>query len=1006
MSQAGQFFQTGALVSLTGDSGGVIGPVAGNINILGGAGITVAGTPNTLTISHAGVFADSFPTDAGTAVPVAGDTNILGGTNINTTGAGNTVTVILDDSVSLVGSLTAGTFVTATTGNITTTAGNINSGGLITAFTTIEAGTGITSVVGDITANAGNVVSLIGYGDFGTTVTGGTGVIATTGNVTATAGDLVAGADLTVGVDVTLTSITDGGLIVDSSGVVSASASLTISTGFDQWSGGGPFFDDTVLGSFEVLTGGSGYINGVQVSWAGSQTVTGLLAGNTYLIYIDDTGTIGKTTTFSGQDAYQNNIPLFEVLRDSTGTNIQYTVKENHPFDFPVAVSVYNHDAIGTIIENQLQGANITLNGTQKIEIVGADELDDHGLHTVIPDGGGVAEVWNQMYTTGAGKWATYQASDTFNGFWNSAGTPTAGSGTRFSIYTLYVSKDNITVDTPIYWAVLDDQEYNNLGTAETAIADGTVSLATAELAKLELAQLGHIIYRQSTSTIVEVIIEKATLRAFFSTGGGTNLASLVLTDVANFDGILSASDTTVQVALETIDDWGLPQVNIYYVGKHGNDANDGLSINRAFLTFGAAIAAASSGDVVSCADDGIYTENITGVSGINIYAPNAILAGSHSITTDNIWTFGEMTVATGVTGITMNTASQKASINLKRIVLSGTATGFICLAGSLTLFVERISLDNGFVIGSTTTDDIQISFLCLYVIGTGTVFGCTTGGALQASGDSIRNMGAGDGTAFLTSGGGTPEIHLTVSNLDLDKLSDITAASIVSLNVSNLAGTLTEIGAGNVVIGGATKIEGVPIGAVTPSTGAFTTLSATTPVGVASGGTGAATLTDHGVLVGSGVGAITPLAVGTNGQLLVGSTGADPVFATVASADNSIEVTGGAGTIDLSSTGTIAVNNQTGTTYELLASDRGKIVTCTNAAAIAVTIPVNADVAMDIGTNVLISQNGAGVVTLTPEGGVTLRSRGALLDTAGQYAIASVTKIATDEWLCGGDLA
>jgi len=42
--------------------------------------------------------------------------------------------------------------------------------------------------------------------------------------------------------------------------------------------------------------------------------------------------------------------------------------------------------------------------------------------------------------------------------------------------------------------------------------------------------------------------------------------------------------------------------------------------------------------------------------------------------------------------------------------------------------------------------------------------------------------------------------------------------------------------------------------------------------------------LTDHGVLVGSGVGAITPLAAMTDGQLVVGATGADPVPKTMSS--------------------------------------------------------------------------------------------------------------------------
>jgi hypothetical protein len=62
----------------------------------------------------------------------------------------------------------------------------------------------------------------------------------------------------------------------------------------------------------------------------------------------------------------------------------------------------------------------------------------------------------------------------------------------------------------------------------------------------------------------------------------------------------------------------------------------------------------------------------------------------------------------------------------------------------------------------------------------------------------------------------------------------------------------------------------------------------------VSNGGTGRATLTNHGLLVGAGTGAITQLAVGTTGQVLTGVTGSDPVFASPAA--SSITITGDSG--------------------------------------------------------------------------------------------------------------
>ena len=58
----------------------------------------------------------------------------------------------------------------------------------------------------------------------------------------------------------------------------------------------------------------------------------------------------------------------------------------------------------------------------------------------------------------------------------------------------------------------------------------------------------------------------------------------------------------------------------------------------------------------------------------------------------------------------------------------------------------------------------------------------------------------------------------------------------------------------------------------------ALETATRTVPLG----GTGAATLTDHGILLGSGTGAVTPSTAMTNGQLLVGQTGADPLPKTI----------------------------------------------------------------------------------------------------------------------------
>jgi len=104
--------------------------------------------------------------------------------------------------------------------------------------------------------------------------------------------------------------------------------------------------------------------------------------------------------------------------------------------------------------------------------------------------------------------------------------------------------------------------------------------------------------------------------------------------------------------------------------------------------------------------------------------------------------------------------------------------------------------------------------------------------------------------------------------------------------------------------------------------------------------------------------------------------------------------------------TAMIALNAQTGTTYTLVLTDDGKLVTCDNASAITLTVPPNSSVAFGIGSQINIMQLGAGQVTIAAGVGVTLRSEGSKLKLKGQYAVATCCKIATDTWVVVGNLS
>lgn len=98
-----------------------------------------------------------------------------------------------------------------------------------------------------------------------------------------------------------------------------------------------------------------------------------------------------------------------------------------------------------------------------------------------------------------------------------------------------------------------------------------------------------------------------------------------------------------------------------------------------------------------------------------------------------------------------------------------------------------------------------------------------------------------------------------------------------------------------------------------------------------------------------------------------------------------------------------LTLNAQTGTTYTLVLTDNGRLVTLNNAAAITVTVPLNSSVAFATGAIVNLQQIGAGQVTVAGASGVTVNGTGT--KTRAQWSAASLIKTATDTWTLVGDI-
>ena len=162
-------------------------------------------------------------------------------------------------------------------------------------------------------------------------------------------------------------------------------------------------------------------------------------------------------------------------------------------------------------------------------------------------------------------------------------------------------------------------------------------------------------------------------------------------------------------------------------------------------------------------------------------------------------------------------------------------------------------------------------------------------------------------------------------------------------------------------------------------------------------------TVTNHSPLIGAASNGITSLGPLTNGQLLIGNTGADPTAATL-SAGTGISITNGTGSITINaSAGGINWNEVTGTSAS--ASINNGYLT-NNAGLVTVTLPVTAaqfTVIAVAGLGAggwLIAQNSGQSIIFGAGGATTAGAGGSLASTNRYDTVYLLCVVANTTWL------
>lgn len=161
-----------------------------------------------------------------------------------------------------------------------------------------------------------------------------------------------------------------------------------------------------------------------------------------------------------------------------------------------------------------------------------------------------------------------------------------------------------------------------------------------------------------------------------------------------------------------------------------------------------------------------------------------------------------------------------------------------------------------------------------------------------------------------------------------------------------------------------------------------------------ASGGTGVSSPTAHTLPVAEGSSAFTFVGPLTNGQILIGSTGADPVPAAL-TAGTGITITNSAGGITISGSGSgYSWTEVTGTT-QAMAVNNGYIAN--NVALVTLTLPAVAT----IGQTVILQGKGTGLFRIAQNASQTIHFGSSDTTTGVGGSLTATSRYDSIELLC-----